>query len=302
VINDLTIILSSAVRLTAPLAFAGAGEYVAERGGSLIISIEAMMISGAFFGILGSSVFGNPVAGLLLGVVAGFVVALVHANLSYRLDANTFVVGLALNVLALGLTSFLLETIDMTPHPAGQIRIPLLEDLPLFGDPLFVNRWTVYLLLLVVPASWYIVQRTRWGLELRACGEDPQAADVTGIDVNKRRRQGVMWLGMMAGLGGAALSVGQVGLFNQNMTAGRGFIVNAAVIFGGWRLMGTMAGCFLFGAADALRLALPAIGYTLPPQVLIAAPYVAALLALMFFANRNTKPAALARPFVRGIT
>lgn len=300
--NDLTIILSSAVRLTGPLAFAGAGEYVAERGGSLIISIEAMMLSGAFFGIYGSSVFGNPAAGLVFGMLAGLVVGLIHANLSHRLDANTFVVGLTLNILALGITSFLLETIDMTPNQAGNIKVPFLHTLPVIGAPLFENRWPVYLLLVVVPLSWFIVKRTRWGLELRACGEDPQAADVTGIDVNKRRRQGVCWVGMMAGLGGACLSVAQVGLFNQNMTAGRGFIVNAAVIFGGWRLTGTLAGCFLFGAADAMRLALPAVGYTIQPQLLIVAPYVAALLALCVFAKRNQKPEALARPFIRGIT
>lgn len=220
--NDISVILSSAIRLTAPLAFAGAGEYVAERGGSLIISIEGMMLSGAFFGILGSSVFGNPVLGLMCGVLGGLAVAMLHANLSYRLDANTFVVGLTLNILALGMTSFLLETIDMTPHRAGQVTVPLLHDIPIIGEPLFVNRWTIYLLLLAVPLSWLVVQRTRWGLELRACGEDPQAADVTGIDVNKRRREGVYWLGLMAGLGGACLSVAQVGLFNQNMTAGRG--------------------------------------------------------------------------------
>jgi ABC-type uncharacterized transport system permease subunit len=301
-VNDLSIVLASAMRLTAPLAFAGAGEYVAERGGSLIISIEAMMLSGAFFSILGSSIFGSAAAGMACGMVAGLVVALIHANLSYRLDANTFVVGLTLNILALGVTSFLLETIDMTPHAAGEITIPLLHSIPVIGEPLFVNSWTIYLLLIVVPLSWFIVMRTRWGLELRACGEDPQAADVTGIEVNKRRRQGVYWVGLMAGLGGAALAVGQVGLFNQNMTAGRGFIVNAAVIFGGWRLTGTLAGCFLFGAADAMRLALPAVGYTIQPQFLIVAPYIAALLALSFFAKRNKKPEALARPFVRGIT
>jgi simple sugar transport system permease protein len=300
--SDVSIILASAVRLTAPIAFAGAGEYVAERGGSLIISIEGMMLSGAFFGILGSSVFGNPAAGLACGMVAGLVIGLIHANLSHRLDANTFVVGLTLNILALGMTSFLLETIDMTPHRAGEIKVPLLHQLPVIGDPLFVNRWSVYLLLIAVPLSWYIVQHTRWGLELRACGEDPQAADVTGIDVNKRRRQGVCWVGLMAGLGGACLSVAQVGLFNQNMTAGRGFIVNAAVIFGGWRMSGAMAGCFLFGAADAMRLALPAVGYTIQPQILIVAPYVAALLAMCFFAKRNRRPEALARPFIRGIT
>jgi simple sugar transport system permease protein len=300
--SDVSIILASAVRLTAPIAFAGAGEYVAERGGSLIISIEGMMLSGAFFGILGSSVFGNPALGLVCGMAAGLLMGLIHANLSHRLDANTFVVGLTLNILALGMTSFLLETIDMTPHRAGEIKVPLLHNLPVIGDPLFVNRWPVYLLLIAVPLSWYIVQHTRWGLELRACGEDPQAADVTGIDVNKRRRQGVCWVGLMAGLGGACLSVAQVGLFNQNMTAGRGFIVNAAVIFGGWRMSGAVAGCFLFGAADAMRLALPAVGYTIQPQLLIVAPYVAALLAMCFFAKRNRRPEALARPFIRGIT
>jgi ABC-type uncharacterized transport system permease subunit len=300
-VSDLTTILSSSVRLTAPLAFAGAGEYAAERGGSLIISIEGMMLSGAFFGIYGSSLFDNAALGLVVGMLAGFVVAWIHAQFSHRLDANTFVVGLTLNILALGVTSFLLETIDMTPKPAGEWRIPVLKEVPIIGEPLFVNKWPIYLLLVVVPVSWFLVQRTRWGLELRACGEDPQAADVTGIDVNKRRRQGVYWVGLMAGLGGAVLSVGQVGLFNQNMTAGRGFIVNAAVIFGGWRLSGTMAGCALFGTMEGLRLALPALGYDIQPQLLIVAPYLAALLALCFFAKRNRKPEALAVPFVRGI-
>lgn len=299
--NDLTTILSSAVRLTAPLAFAGSGEYVAERSGTLNISIEAMLLAGAFFGILGTSVFGNVALGLAVGTVAGLVVALIHANFSHRLGANTFVVGLTLNVLLLGLTSFLLETIDMTPKQAGEIEIPVLKEIPVLGEALFVNRWPIYLLLVVVPVAWWVVARTRWGLEVRACGEDPQAADVTGIDVNARRRQSLYFCGLCAGLGGAYLSVAQVGLFNQNMTAGRGFIVNAAVIFGGWRLGGTLAGCFLFGAADAMRLALPALGYDINPQLLIAAPYVLALVAMMFFAKRNRAPAALAVPFERGL-
>ncbi|GIU86063.1 MAG: ABC transporter permease [Acidimicrobiia bacterium] len=299
--NDLTTILSSAVRLTAPLAFAGSGEYVAERSGTLNISIEAMLLAGAFFGILGTSVFGNVALGLAVGTLAGLVVAVIHANFSHRLAANTFVVGLTLNVLLLGLTSFLLETIDMTPKQAGEIEIPVLKEIPVLGEALFVNRWPIYLLLVVVPVAWYVVARTRWGLEVRACGEDPQAADVTGIDVNARRRQSLYFCGLCAGLGGAYLSVAQVGLFNQNMTAGRGFIVNAAVIFGGWRLGGTIAGCFLFGAADAMRLALPALGYDINPQLLIAGPYVLALVAMMFFAKRNRAPAALAVPFERGL-
>jgi len=300
--SSIETILASSVALTAPLAFAGVGEYVAERAGPLIISLEAMLISGAFFGIYGSSVFGNPAAGMAVGALAGLVVAWVHANMAHRLTANTFVVGLTLNVLMLGMTSFLLEAVEMTPHRAGEIRIPLLADIPLVGEPLFENPWPIYLLLVVVPASWYLISRTRWGLEARACGEDPQAADVTGIDVNKRRRQAVYWVGLMAGLGGAYLSVGEVGLFNQNMTAGRGFIVNAAVIFGGWRLWGTLGGALLFGAADAMRLALPALGYTIQPQLLIVLPYLLALLAMCFFAKRNRKPEALAVPFERGLT
>jgi simple sugar transport system permease protein len=300
--DSITTILASAIRLTGPLAFAGCGEQVAERSGTLNISIEAMMLAGAFFGVLGTSVFGSVVGGLLLGMLAGLVVSIIHANFSHRLNANTFVVGLTLNVLLLGLTSFLLETIDMEPRQAGKIEIPVLKEIPVIGEPLFVNRWPIYLLVPLIPLSWWLVRRTRWGLEVRASGEDPQAADVTGIDVNKRRRQSLYYCGLLSGLGGAYLSVAEVGLFNQNMTAGRGFIVNAAVIFGGWTLTGTLAGCFLFGAADAMRLALPALGYKITPQLLIVAPYLLAILAMLFFANRNRKPAALAVPFERGIT
>jgi general nucleoside transport system permease protein len=300
--DSLTTILSSAVRLTGPLALAGCGEQVAERSGTLNISIEAMMLAGAFFGVLGTSAFGSVVAGLLLGAVAGLVVGVIHANFSHRLNANTFVVGLTLNVLLLGVTSFLLETIDMEPKQAGVVKIPLLKEIPAIGEPMFVNRWPIYLLVPIIPLSWWIVQRTRWGLEVRASGEDPEAADVTGIDVNKRRRQTLYYCGLLSGLGGAYLSVGEVGLFNQNMTAGRGFLVNAAVIFGGWTLKGTLAGCLLFGGADAMRLALPALGYRITPQLLIVAPYLLAILAMLFFARRSRKPAALAVPFVRGIT
>lgn len=300
--SSITTILASAMRLFAPLAFAGAGEQVAERSGTLNISIEAMMLAGAFFGIWGSSIFGSVVGGLLLGCAAGLVVGVVHANFSHRLNANTFVVGLTLNVLVLGLTSFLNETVEMTPTRAGNIEVPLLSDLPVVGEAIFVNRWPFFLLLPVIVVSWFIVRRTRWGLDVRASGEDPQAADVTGIDVNKRRRQSLYYCGLMSGLGGAYLSVAEVASFNQNMTAGRGFLVNAAVIFGGWRLWGTIAGCLLFGAADAMRLALPALGYTITPQLLIAAPYLLAIVAMLFFASRNRKPAALAVPFERGIT
>jgi general nucleoside transport system permease protein len=298
--NPVTTIATSAVHLSVPLAFAACGEYVAERAGTLNISVEAMMLSGAYAGALGSSVMHNAGAGLLWGVAVGLLVGVVHGNLSHRLHANPFVVGITLNVLALGLTSYLVSTVTMRPRQVGILTIPVLSDVPIVGKPLFSERWPAFGLYALVPLVWWIVQRRRWGLELRSVGENPHAADVTGIDVNRRRRQALMWCGALSGLGGAFLAIGEVGTFNRDMTAGRGFIVIAAVIFGGWTLRGTIAGCFLFGGADALRLALPALGSTLNPQLLIAAPYLLALVVMCFFTGRVRQPRALALPFERG--
>ena len=298
-INDIETILASAMRLFAPLAFATCGEYLAERSGALLISIEAMMLGGAFFGVLGSSAFGSASAGLLIGILAGVVIGLIHANFSFRVHANMFVVGLTLNALLLGLTSYLAEVVDMKASRPSRVNIPVLSDLPVLGPGLFSHRWPMYLIIPAIVFCWWSIDRTRWGLEVRSAGEDPVSADVTGIDVNRRRRQTVLLCGAFAGLGGAYLSVAEVGLFNQNMTAGRGFIVNAAVIFGGWRLFGVMGGALMFAFVDAARLALPALGYQITPQLLIAAPYVAAMLAMTLFSGSSRKPAALARIFQR---
>ncbi|MEV8632170.1 ABC transporter permease [Streptosporangium sp. NPDC051023] len=298
--DSFELILASAVRLSVPLLFAALGEWIAERAGTLNISVEAMMLGGAFTAVAGASVTGSADLGLLCGVAAGLLIAFTHACFSHRLAVNTYVVGLTLNVLVLGLTSFL--TIRSEPRQVGKLEIPLLSDLPLVGPGLFAQRWPAYLLAGLVPLAWWLVHRSRWGLQVRAAGENPQSADVTGIDVNRRRRQALMVCGMLAGLGGAYLAVAEVGTFNQNMTAGRGYMVIAAVIFGGWTLKGTLAGCLVFGAADAMRLALPALGYELNPQFLIASPYLLALVAMTFFATRQRGPAALGVPFVRGIT
>src|ERR1700730_3207502 len=180
--NDVTTILASAVRLSVPLTFAGVGEYVAERAGTLNISVEAMMLSGAYAGALGSSVSHNAAAGFLWGMGAGLLVALIHANFSHRLQANTFVVGLTLNVLALGVTNYLVQKIRMTPRQVGIVTIPVLSKIPVVGKPLFSERWPAFLLVGLVPAVWWVMSRSRWGLEIGSVGENPKAADVTGID------------------------------------------------------------------------------------------------------------------------
>ncbi|MCX5253376.1 ABC transporter permease [Streptomyces canus] len=301
-LDSTTTILASGVRLTVPLAFAACGEYVAERAGTMNISVEAMMLGAAFTSIATASATGSATVGLVAGVVTGLVVGFVHGNFSHRAQINTFVVGLVLNALVLGLTSYLITTNQFASHQVHMLSIPLLQDIPLIGKPLFSERWPAFLLFALVPLTWWLMERSRWGLELRAVGENPQAADVTGIKVNMRRRQALLWCGALAGLGGAYLAVGEVGSFNQNMTAGRGYIVIAAVIFGAWRLGRTLLGCLVFGLSDAMRLALPALGVTLNAQLLVAAPYLLALLAMLLFTTQHREPAALGRPFERGST
>lgn len=300
--DNIATILSSGARLTVPLAFAACGEYVAQRAGTLNISVEAMMLGAAFGSVAVASATGSATIGLAAGALVGVAVAFVHGNLSHRVQINTFVVGLVLNALVLGLTSYLITVSSFAGHQVWQVSVPVLRDIPIVGPMLFVQRWPVYLLLAVIPLTWWLVQRSRWGLELRAVGENPQAADVSGIHVNRRRRQALLWCGLLAGLGGAYLAVGEVGSFNQNMTAGRGYLVIAAVIFGAWRLGRTLVGCVVFGLADAMRLALPALGVTMNSQLLIAAPYLLALLAMLVFATAHREPRALAQPFQRGTT
>ncbi|MDY7102238.1 MAG: ABC transporter permease [Actinomycetota bacterium] len=294
-------VYESAFRLGVLLAFAAVGEWIAERSGTLNISVEAMLLAGTFAAIMGYQLGDSATVGVVSGAAAGFSVAWVHANLSHRLTANQFVVGLTLNVLVIGLTAFLDAELGPGPGRASVVEIPVLSDIPGVGRALFAQAWPAYLIYAVVPLAWYAMFRTRWGLEVRSMGENPQAADVTGLDVNKRRREALYVCGILCGLGGAYFVLGQVGSFQTNMTNGRGFLAIAAVIFGGWTLRGTLAGCLVFGTADAMRLALPNLGYEVNGSLLAVLPYVLALLTMLLFAHRTREPAALAQPFVRGL-
>lgn len=289
-------ILSVSVPLAVPLMFAGLGEYIAQRSGAFDLSVEGMMLAAAFAGAYGASSSGSPLVGLLAGVLAGALVALVHGNLSHRLQLNTYVVGLSLNVLVLGVTNYLLTTTAFDIPKATSLHIPGLSDIPVVGKPFFVQPWVVYLIPLLIIAIW-VAGRTRWGLEIRGAGDDPVASDLTGIKVNARRRQALLFCGLCAGAGGAFLSVFQSSSFTSGMTAGRGYIVIAAVIFGGWTLRGVVAACFLFGVAEGLRLALPAVGLSPSPQLLVAAPYLLAVVSLALLGRRLHQPLALGQPF-----
>ena len=291
----------SAVRLGGFLAFAALGELVAEKAGTINISVEGSLLAGAFTGAVAFDLTESTWLGLIAGAIGGLVIAGIQANMSHRLTADQFVVGLTANVLVLGLAGFLNGIIDPAARRASVIEIPLLVDIPLFGPALFGETWPTYLLYPLIPLTWWLLYKTRWGLEVRAVGENPQAADVSGIDVNKRRRQALYYGGILAGLGGAFLVLGQVGAFDTGAVGGRGFIAIAAVYFGGWRLGGVLLGSFLFGLADAFRLALPVLGYSLNAQFLAAFPYLLTLIVMYAITKQFRQPAALAQPFIRGL-
>jgi simple sugar transport system permease protein len=236
-------------------------------------------------------------------MAAGLLIALVHGNLSHRLAANTFVVGLALNALVIGITSYFYQ--QYPNANSGQAlpywAVPGLSKIPVIGPSVFNQQWPVYVLFALVPAVWWLVQRTKWGLEVRASGENPESADATGIRVNFRRRQSLYLCGALSGAGGAYLAIGITGSFTPDMTVGIGYLAISAVIFGGWTMTGTVLGCVVIGGIYSLGLSLPAIGARINGELQLALPYLAALGAMVFFAKSQRAPRALARPFTRGV-
>jgi general nucleoside transport system permease protein len=284
------------------LLFAASGELIAEKAGTINISLEAMMLGGAFSAAIGVDITHSVWVGLLFAAVAGLLVAAIQANMSHRLPADQFVVGLVLNVLVLGLVGFLTSSIDPKSNVVDRLNIPLVSRIPLLGPSLFDQPWVLYLVYPSVPLVWWLVYRTRWGLEVRAIGQDPNAADVTGLDVNRLRRQTIYLTGLLAGLGGGYFLFARSGRFEDSLIGGRGYIAIAAVIFGGWTLKGTVAGCVTFGLVGSFVLTIPGLGYkSIDSSFLAMAPNVVTVVAMAVFAKRVRQPGALARPFIRGL-
>ncbi|MEY4231737.1 MAG: hypothetical protein RLZZ362_2586 [Actinomycetota bacterium] len=294
---------NSAMRFAIVLAFAAIGEWVAERSGTLNISLEAMMIGGAYTASITWSSTDNVPLALLAGMFAGLLVSLVQAHLSHQLAIDQFVVGLTLNIFVLGLALFLDSRWEAVTQVVQPTRIPGLVDIPLVGEAFFGQPWPMYLVVPLVPLAWWLMFRTRWGLELRSVGDSPQAADVSGIHVNRRRRQAIMFAGLTSGLGGGVLVLGQISIagYESGHVGLKGIIAIAAVIFGGWTLRGTILGCLLFGYFFALQQTLPVLGYRMNAQLAATLPYLVALVFTAVFAARTRQPRALAQPFVRGL-
>lgn len=292
----------NAVIAAVVLLFAASGELVAEKAGTINISLEGMMLAGAFGAAVTVDATGSVWLALLVAAGAGLVVASVQANMSHRLPADQFVVGLVLNVLVLGVVGFLAGEIEPQSTVVDRLEVPLLAEIPLLGPALFDQPWVLYLVYPLVPAIWWLLYRSRWGLEVRAIGEDPNASDVSGLHVNKLRRQTIYLAGITAGIGGGYFLFARSGRFEDSLIGGRGFIAIAAVIFGGWTLKGTVAGCVLFGLVGSFVLTIPSLGYSsIDPAFLAMAPNIVTIAAMALFAKRVRQPAALARPFIRGL-
>lgn len=294
--------LAASIRLAVPLAFAALGGMYSERGGVLNIALEGMLLTGAFASAAATFYTGNPWLGVLAAVIAGGMVGLLHAFLCVSLRVNQLVSGLAINLVASGLTSFSARLVfndGSVQKLAGfeAIRIPGFANIPFIGELLFQQDIFVYLLIILIIFSTYFIFHTSPGLTLRAVGEYPQAADTAGISVVKVRYLAVITSGCLASLGGAYLSLVQIKYFAEGMTAGKGFIAIAALIFGKWHPIGSGLASLLFGATEALQLRIQALGVNIPYQFLIMLPYAVALLALVGLARKSPPPAALGIPY-----
>ena len=263
--------LAAMISLTTPVLFAALGEAVSERTGVINVGLEGMMLTGAFFAFLVTWQTGSPWLGVLTGLVAGALLAAVMAALAIEAGADQIVTGIGLNILALGITTFAFDQIfshrgQVILDAMSPLGIPGLEELGGVGRALFHQPPLAYAAYVLVPVFWFLLHRTNAGLALRAAGELPEAVDTAGISVRAVRWAGTLAAGAMAGVGGAYLSVVSLGLFVQGMSAGRGFIALAAVIFGRWRPLSVLGACLLFGGADALQLRLQ-VAESIPREV-----------------------------------
>jgi general nucleoside transport system permease protein len=297
-------LFAATLRFATPLTFAAIGGIFSERSGVVNIALEGMMLSGAFFGIWAAAWSGSWVIGVLMAMVFGGLLALIHAFFSIHLQADQIVSGTAINFLALGLTGYLFRYIygtEGTPSDVDRIptvTVPILKDIPFVGDVIGSMNLMIWIMFALLILSWIVLFKTPIGLRLRSVGEHPKAADTVGISVYGIRYAAVVVSGMLAAMGGAYLSIGFGGSFNENMTVGRGFIALAAVIFGKWRPFPAFAACLLFGFSSGLAQRLQNEA-DISANLLSTLPYVLTLIALVGVVGRSRGPAAAGRPYVK---
>lgn len=281
----------STIRLSTPLILAALGGLFSERSGVINIALEGMMLAGAFTAAAVTYAVGSPYVGLIAGMMAGMLIAAIHAVACIRYKADQVVTGTAINILMLGLPAFLSGAFFLSSGSTPQIpRVQLIPRLPMI------------IAFALVPITWYVLYNTPFGLRLRSVGENPEAADAAGVPVARMRYAGVLLSGVLAGIGGAYLSIGQSSLFTRNMTSGRGFIALAALIFGKWRPFQTLLACLLFGFTEAISIQMQGVvklpsGEDIPVQFIQMVPYVLTIIVLAGFIGSSRPPQALGIPY-----
>jgi general nucleoside transport system permease protein len=300
-------LLQGALLLSVPLIFGAMAGVISERSGVINIAIEGQLLAGAFVSGVLASLFANNWIGLFFAPFAGALIALLLAVFAIKYGIDQVILGFVLNVLVIGLTNFFYKKL-LIPYQSEwnsavafvPIEIPLLSKIPVIGPIFFAQSIIVYLMYIVVTLIHITLFKSKWGLRTRAVGEHPTAAESVGINVNRLRFKNVILAGAIAGLGGAFFTLGAVGTFSKEMTAGKGFIALAALIFGRWSPMGAVAAALIFGFADNLQGLLTIIGTPIPSEFMLMAPYIATIIAVSGFIGKVRAPAADGIPYKRG--
>src|SRR5215211_202197 len=297
--------LATGLLRAVPLVLAGLGEAVAERAGLLNLGIEGMMLSGCFFGFWAAYRTESLTLGLAAAVASGLILALIFGFLTISLGVDQVLVGLAITIFSAGLTGLLFRDIFAGQNVAAevdplQVSIPLLRDIPIVGDPLFNRQLIFYVSWALVPVFAWLLLRTRFGLNVRAVGENPFAADAAGVNVTRTRYLAIGLGGVMAGFAGGYLCVADLKIFTIGMTVGQGFIALAITMLGRWNPYRIAAGAILFGMLRALADGLPILGVDVRTEFIGMIPYIGIMLGLVVLAGRTALPAALGIPYARG--
>ncbi|MGI9131145.1 MAG: ABC transporter permease [Candidatus Nanopelagicaceae bacterium] len=300
-------LLQGALLLAVPLIFGSMSGLICERSGVINIAIEGQLLASAFLSGVVASLTHKTIWGLIAAPIAGATIAFLLATFAIKFSVDQVILGFVLNVLVIGLTDFLYKKLLVpyqetwnTAPTFGHIELPILSKIPILGPIFFSQSIVVYLMFAIVATITFALFKTKWGLRTRAIGEHPTAADTVGIDVNRLRFRNVIIAGLVAGVGGAYYTVGSVGAFGKEMTAGAGFIALAALIFGKWSPMGAVFAALLFGFADNLQSTLTIIGVSIPSEFMLMVPYIATIIAVTGLVGRVRAPAADGVPYLRG--
>ncbi len=289
----LTALLAASIAAGTAILFAAAGELLTERSGILNLGVEGMMLVGAVLGFIVTVNTGNHWLGVIGALVGGGIMAALHAVVTISLRANQVVSGLALTIFGTGLSGFLGKNYEGAPmlYQFKDLNIPVLQDIPVLGPIFFQHDIMVFLAMILAAGMWYVLYRTSWGITIRSVGENPQAADAAGINVARVRYFCTISGGMLAGLGGAYISLVYAPTWQQNMTAGRGWIAVALVIFALWNPTRAILGAYLFGGVEALTFRLQTMGIHISSFFLVMFPYIVTILVLVLVTIRRRQDA-----------